>query len=112
LTLVRDPGKLPEGVLQELLRALLVDLEETEALVRLPPERVRDPASIETASDLLRSTRTALARPSAGASPEELAARANLAYAVLLAVIDLVKSHSDLPKVPVPRARGPPPGTG
>ena len=110
MPLVREPERLPETVLVELLRSLRHDLEESEALVQVPPARVHDPASLETAADLLRSARAVLDRPRPGASRQELAEAANLAYAVVLAVTDLVKSHTDLPKVPPPRPRAP--GTG
>jgi hypothetical protein len=39
-----------------------------------------------------------------GRSREELAAEANLAYAAMLAVVDLVKSHTDTPRLPAHRA--------
>ncbi len=103
MPLVLDPERIPLPVLAELLRSLRQDLEETAEIVHPPAERVRDPASLATAAELLESARALLARPS-DAGPKEVALRANLAYAVLIAVIDLVKSHTDYPKVPRSRA--------
>jgi hypothetical protein len=100
--LVLDPETISEAALRDVVRTLREELAETEDLVRNPKGRVLDPASLETAHDLVRSARAFLDRP---ASPgrASLAAEANLAYAVLLAAIDLVKSHTDVPKVPPPR---------
>ena len=109
MPLVLDPGRLPEAVLRELLDSLRQDLVETEELVRSPRGRVLDPASLETAAELLRSARAILDGP-APVGAVELGARANLAYAVLLAAIDLVKSHTDVPRVPPPRPVRPPSG--
>jgi len=102
LPLVLDPDSLPEPILRGLLRSLREDLVETEELVRTPKGRVLDPASLETAHELLRSARAILDR-SRRADRAGLAADANLAYAVMIAVIDLVKSHTDVPRVPPPR---------
>ena len=108
MPLVLDPERLSEPVLLELLSSLRADLEETEELVRQPRGRVLDPASLEVAGELLRSARAVLDAPTAGGR-EGLATRVNFAYAVLLAAIDLVKSHTDVPRVPRQRA-GPPGG--
>ncbi len=97
--LVLDGSKLPDAELEELVRSLRADLAETEELVLHPRGRVLQPASLETAADLLRSA-GALLGDSSPASREDLRRRANLAYAVLLAVIDLVKSHTEGPTVP------------
>ena len=103
MPLVLNPERLPERVLAELLDSLRADLTETEELVEHPRGRVLDPASLATAADLLHSTRALLdASPPSGAL--ETASRANLAYSVMLAAIDLVKSHTDVPRVPPPRA--------
>jgi hypothetical protein len=107
--LVLDPDRLPRAVLAELVATLRAELEEAQEMVHLPPERVRDPGSFATAAELLASARALIDLPGdPGAA--ELAARANLAYATIVAVVDLVKSHSDLPKVPPPRSRTPAPG--
>jgi hypothetical protein len=105
--LVLDPEAVSEGTLRELLASLRQDLEEVEESVRHPRGRVIDPASLETAADLVASAKALLARPSTD-DRETIAAQANLAYAVLLAAIDLVKSHTDTPKVPPPRPVRPP----
>jgi hypothetical protein len=102
MPLVQAPSALPREALEELLRSLREDLHETEELVRAPPGVVRDPASLEAAADLLRSTLAVLDLPGPR-SAEALVSEINLAYATIVAVIDLVKSHTDVPKVP--RAR-------
>jgi hypothetical protein len=100
--LVLEPNTLSEPVLEELVRSLTEDLNGSLELVRHPPGPVRDPASIATAENLLTGTLAVLARPGPR-KREEWTAEANLAYATLLATIDLVKSHTDVPRVP----RGP-----
>ncbi|HLM92121.1 MAG TPA: hypothetical protein VK424_08800 [Thermoplasmata archaeon] len=102
MSLVNEPDRLPEAVLDELVRSLRADLEETEDLVRSPKGRVLDPASLVTAGELIEGARAVLDR-SGPRSKAERAAEANLAYAVMLSVIDLVKSHTDVPRVPPPR---------
>lgn len=103
MPLVLDPRSLSEKALRELLQSLRRDLEETAGFVEQPPGTVRDPASLTTAAELLRSTLATLDLPGRR-SREALAAEINLAYATLAAVIDLVKSHTEVPLVP----RGPP----
>ena len=106
MPLILDPSSYSEAALAELVRSLRADLLETEELVAHPHGTVRDPASLETARDLARSALAVLDRP-ALRSRAELAAEANLAYATMLAIVDLVKSHTDVPRVP--RARRPAP---
>jgi len=106
--LVLDPQRISFSTLEQLRRSLRQDLEETLETVDRPRGAVRDPASLETAGDLVRSARCVLDRPGPR-TPEQLAEEANLAYAVLLAAIDLVKSHTDIPRVPAPK-RAPPGG--
>jgi hypothetical protein len=105
--LVLDPSSLGADRLQALVRELREALAETRELVEHPRGAVRDPASLECARELLDA---ALARTRPDASdPVELAASANLAYAAMLAAIDLVKSHTDVPRVPRARGAGPRP---
>lgn len=107
MPLLLDPGSLPEPVLRELHRSLADDLAETLELVRHPRGPVRDPASLWTAEELVISARTVLGR-AGSRSRGELVSEANLAYATLLAAIDLVKSHTDVPRVPQARNPSPP----
>jgi hypothetical protein len=102
MALVNDPDSLSEPVLDELVRSLAGDLDETVEMVEKPRGRVLDPASLVTARELLESARAVLRRPGPR-SKAERAAEANLAYATLIAVIDLVKTHTDVPRVPPPR---------
>jgi hypothetical protein len=104
MPLVLDPNSLTVATLQELRRSLRNDLEETRELIDRPAGRVVDPASLETARELLRSVLGRLDVPGPE-DPAALAADVNLAYATLVAVIDLVKSHTDVPKVPRSRAK-------
>jgi len=106
MPLVLDPAALPEQTLAELRRSLTADLAETEEWVGAPGARVVDPASLETARELLRSARALLGREGPR-TPQALSDEANLAYAVLLASIDLVKSHTEMPRVPRGKAKTP-----
>ena len=103
MPLILHPAALSSRVLKELRKSLRDDLAETAELVHHPAGKVRDPASLETASELIRSALARLDLPSPR-SPEALGADVNLAYATLVAVIDLVKSHTDVPRVPRRRA--------
>ncbi len=102
MSLVNDPESLPESVLEELVRSLRTDLEETEELVRSPrgrgPRPGQPPHRRGTDPRGEGGPRSSRTRTRA-----ERGAEANLAYAVMLSVIDLVKSHTDVPKVPPPR---------
>jgi len=102
MPLVFDPDRYSERSLAELVRSLRQDLVEVEELTAHPHGRVLDPASLETARDLVQSALAVTGRAGTR-SRAELAADANLAYATMLAVIDLVKSHTEVPRVP--RAR-------
>ncbi len=106
MPLILDPERYSVEALEELVRSLRSDLEETGDLVRHPRGRVLDPVSLETAELLLAAALQELSTEG-GRTVVALAARANLAYATLLAVVDLVKSHTDVPRVP--RARSSPP---
>ncbi len=103
MPLVLDPERLPQSVLEELRRELREGLGETLESIAHPRGRVLDPLSLETAADLVRSVIAELDRPGAR-DRLALGADANLAYATMLAAIDLVKSHTDVPRVPAPRA--------
>ncbi|MCI4373889.1 MAG: hypothetical protein L3K02_09675 [Thermoplasmata archaeon] len=106
MPLVQDPEALPESILRELHQSLATDLIETLELVRHPHGAVLDPASLTTAEELIQSARAVLDR-AGPRSRAEWAAEANLAYATMLAAIDLVKSHTDVPTVPRSRAADP-----
>ncbi len=107
MPLILEPERHSVAALEELLRSLRSDLDESRDLFLHPRGRALDPASLETAESLLLSTLEAIdaegPRDATG-----LAAKVNLAYASLLAVIDLVKSHSDVPRVPAARKSSPP----
>ena len=83
-------------------------LAEMRTALADPSRPVRDPASLVTARELIDAT---LARVSGKGTRrrDELAANVNLSYATMVAVIDLVKSHTDGPRIPVRgTARGAP----
>ncbi|MGA8711333.1 MAG: hypothetical protein WB786_08950 [Thermoplasmata archaeon] len=105
MPLVFDPSTLSPRALEELRQSLRTDLRETRELVEHPSGRVVDPASLETAAELLRSALASLDLPGPR-SPGAAVADINLAYATLVAVIDLVKSHTDVPRVPRARKKG------
>ena len=103
MSLVDDPEALPPTVLAELLSRLKEDLEETRGYVAAPKGRVLDPMSLRTARELVDAADALLGRP----GPRDVRRQAdvaNLVYAVMLAAIDLVKSHTDVPRVPRGRA--------
>jgi len=104
MPLVLDPQSIPLPVLEELRRSLLDDLNETSELVHQPRGVVLDPSGIDAAAELLREVLRRLDRPPPTRA-EELAADANLAYATMVVVIDLAKSHTDVPRVPRSRTR-------
>jgi hypothetical protein len=103
MPLVFGPSSVPPAVLEQLHRSFREDLSGLREMVEEPSGRVLDPASLRTAGDLVESTLALLELPGPRSS-ESLAAEVNLAYATLLAVIDLVKSHTDVPQVPHARA--------
>jgi len=98
-SLVLDPLELPTETLEALRKSIRGDLAETEDLVRPPPGNVLDPVGLENAGESLRSTRARLDEPEPP-TVETIAADVNLAYAALVTVIDLVKVHTDAPRVP------------
>ena len=103
MAIVLDPTELTERSLEGLVSSLRADLKELlEGSIRNPRGPVLNPESLRTADELVGSAIALLERPG-HRDREALANEANLAYAVLLAGIDLVKSHTDVPKVP----RGP-----
>ncbi len=102
MPLVLDPERLPEATLRELVTSLRADLAETAEYVRSPRSRVREPAGLEAADTLIRAALEAIDGPGPG-DRADLARRANLAYAAMVAAIDLVKSHTDVPRVPARR---------
>ena len=107
MPLVLDPERLTPAHLEELARSLAEDLADLTGAIDAPRGRVRDPASLVTARELLEAVRAVVDRPGAR-SASDRAAEANLSYAAMLAVIDLVKSHTDQPIVPAARKPGAP----
>ncbi len=104
--LVLDPERFDEATLRALATELRGELSELHELVRRPRGRVLDPASLETAETLLAAAEAMLDRP----GPRDRADRArdaNLAYATVIAVVDLVKSHTEGPRVPIGPRRSP-----
>ncbi len=102
MPLILSPAAHSRAALAEISLQLTTDLLETREMVAHPRGAVRDPASLGTATELIDAAVERIRRGSGG-SRDELAANANLAYATLLAAIDLVKSHTDVPRVPARR---------
>jgi hypothetical protein len=104
MPLILDVNAHDPVALREMLHANQVDFRESLAAIEHPPGAVLDPMSLVTAADLVRAVLAlseAVDRPDAEA--KTLAAMVNVQYETLLAVIDLMKSHVDMPKVPHPR---------
>ncbi len=105
MPLILDADAVPKGALRETVQILRQGLEETLELVEHPRGRVLDPAGLEAAGTLVRAALASIDRPGPR-EPRALGLDANLAYASLVAAIDLVKSHTDVPRVPVRRKDG------
>jgi len=99
--LVLDAERLPRTVLDELHQGLRVSLAETLESIDHPRGAVVDPQSLRTARELVEAAVAVLERPGRR-DARALGDEANLAYASMLAAIDLVKSHTDVPRVPRP----------
>lgn len=99
MPLVPPDARIPDATVREIFDQFATELGELGELIDRPRSAVRDPASLRTARELLDSAREIVSGPP---PPDraELVRRANLAYAVTLAVIDLVKSHTEGPTVP------------
>jgi hypothetical protein len=104
MPLILDPKGHSAGTLSELLNEFTQTLAELRAGLPDPSPHVRDPASIETARELIDAALGRMKDAHAG-SREEVAAAVNLGYATMVAVIDLVKSHTDRPRVPARSTR-------
>jgi hypothetical protein len=97
-----DPEKVSAEAVAALRAQLLEDLAEILEMVRHPKGRVVDSASLVTAEELIEASLALLSVPG-DRDPAGAAREANLAYATMVAGIDLVKSHTDVPRVPPPR---------
>ena len=101
MPLILDPAVLPLPELRKMSREMtegLTGLAEWAADPKLP---AREPLGVRAGAELFR------AAAALGASAEEPSATApqvtaivNAQYEAMIAGIDLVKMHSDLPKVP------------
>jgi len=102
MPLLLDPATRTEEQLREMLRAGREDFREfLVGLTTAPPGQVKEPLSLLTAADLLRDVMVlsdVVDRPDA--DRVALAAMVNVQYDVLLAAIDLMKSHVEVPMVP------------
>jgi hypothetical protein len=108
MPLVLDPSRHSAGELRALLADLRGELTEARELIDHPRGAVPDPSGLTNAAELLGAT-LAYLDDGDDSNPAELVRKANLAYATLVAVIDLVKSHTDAPRVPRPRTPSPGP---
>jgi hypothetical protein len=102
MPLILDPESYSRELLAALVRDLAEGLTETRDLVLQPRGRVLDPSSLLTAQELVDAALASLGRPGER-SRAELAYDANLAYAAMISALDLVKSHTDAPRVPARR---------
>ncbi len=103
--LLLDPTSRTEEELHEMLRTGREEFREfVVGLTSEPPGPVKEPLSLLTAADLLRDVVTLSERvDEPGADRRLLAAMVNVQYNALLAAIDLMKSHVEIPTVPRPR---------
>ncbi len=99
MALAPDPASLDEDALQVLDETLHAKLVPTGTLVGHLGVALRDPAAHQPASDLLRAMLALFDRPG-HRTREELIREVDLSNAALLAVIDSVRSHADVPQVP------------
>ena len=100
--LILEPSQYDRPALQRLAEEMARGLDELRPMTVAPKAKVLDPQSLLTARELLDSA-LAVMRRAGERTNAELAADANLGYATSVAVLDLVKSHTDAPKVPPPR---------
>jgi hypothetical protein len=105
MALILDPRSYDRATLVALANEFLLELTEIRSMTVSPRGRVLDPASLDTARELVDAVLGSLHR-AGERSPAELATEVNLAYATTIAALDLVKSHTDVPRVPAPR-KGP-----
>jgi len=71
----------------------------TNVLVRYLAAALADPARLNPAAELFRSTLSIVDAPGSR-NREQVLREVNLANAILLAAIDLVKAHTDVPRGP------------
>ncbi len=102
MTLIQEYHGYPKTALRTTVKQLRADLVETLETVQHPRGRVLDPVGLENAATLLSAAIAAIDRPGPR-EPRALALDANLGYAALVASIDLLKSHTDVPRVPARR---------
>ena len=99
MPLIPDGSAIRPETLHALLEELRTDLTGLLEDIAHPRAPVIDPASLRTAEELVRAALARIER-SRDADPHGQAADVNLAYATMLAAIDLLKSHTDGPRVP------------
>ena len=101
-SLVLDPGRIGDAALLALVAEFRKELDEVREMATAPTARVTNPGGLDAAITLLDAAAAAMDRPGPrdGAA---LAADANLGYAAMVAAIALVKSSTDVPRVPPPR---------
>jgi hypothetical protein len=103
MPLIVEPGGYSRESLLALLRETREGLDETLGNLDAWPHAVIDPLSFRTARDLLVDARALGEDLGAQASQDRLARVINVQYDVVLAAIDLMKSHSAVPsRVPRP----------
>ncbi|MCI4349078.1 MAG: hypothetical protein L3J93_02515 [Thermoplasmata archaeon] len=105
MPIVLDPATWSRERLLGTLRDHREALEETRGLLARPDLKELDPASLRTARELVESVLLLTDRlaDDPGLPVDLLARVVNVQYDALLAAIDLMKSHADVPKVPAPR---------
>ena len=111
MPLILEPGAHSVAQLLELAKEQREGpLEIRERIDSISASSVKDPASFRTARDLLQDAMEAMDHLGArSGDAAALAAATNIGYSAMLSAIDLMKSHSDVAKVPraTPAGDGP-----
>ena len=97
-----DPSSdLPDEQLDPMIGGHVTAIGGLIARLEDPEFVAKEPLPIRTAVDLGRDTLAIIARASGpGVERATKIALVNLAYSTMQAMIDMMKMHSDLPKVP------------
>lgn len=106
MPLILNPATHSADSLREMLRMYQEEFREVLAGLEHPPGEVLHPLSLMTAAELVRAVSalsTVVDRPDA--EPAALAAMVNVQYDTMIAAIDLMKSHVEMPKVPFRRPK-------
>ncbi|MHB8351497.1 MAG: hypothetical protein ACYDFT_02215 [Thermoplasmata archaeon] len=113
MPLLAADSSLPDEVVVAILRNHRSSIQALSEPMRSSESSGDAPYRFATAIDLGQESLGLLTLAEAPGAPRELRiATANLSAAVLLAMVDLFKTHAGLPQVPGRRPNGPVPASG